>query len=110
MPISAISASTSTASALVQEVDFPTFVTGLIQGVFDANVHACVEQMHAYGDLTAEASASVGHARVDLDAEGAHPDPSDAPRRLAHDRQPLLSTMALMGINRIVVTDGKARG
>lgn len=36
---------------LVAEVDFPTFVAGLIDGVFQAIVDASVQQMEAYGDL-----------------------------------------------------------
>jgi len=84
MPISPVSSSTAHAAALVQEVDFPGFVSGLIEGVFDANVDASVKQMQAYAGFM-----------------------TDEIRHPPHDRQQTLSTMALMGINRIVVTDGK---
>jgi hypothetical protein len=41
----------SQANNLLQAVDFPAFVAGLINGVFDAVVSASVKQMEAYGDL-----------------------------------------------------------
>jgi len=39
------------AESLVQAVDFPDFVDGLIKGTFKANVDASVRQMEAYADL-----------------------------------------------------------
>jgi hypothetical protein len=137
-------------------VDFPTFVSGLINGVFHAIVDASIRQMDAYAKMLADVAKAVdsfmedgltdGHACDDLacrfpgvlclDAgarrklrwcgDGAagsrvvqavlqlpYP-PADmrqivlaARRRLAVQRQQMLATMVLMGINRIVVTDGK---
>jgi hypothetical protein len=40
-------------------VDFPTFVAGLIDGVFQAIVKASIEQMDAYGDLLEGVARSV---------------------------------------------------
>jgi hypothetical protein len=37
--------------ALVDEVDFPTFVAGLVHGTFNAVVDASIRQMEAYADL-----------------------------------------------------------
>jgi hypothetical protein len=88
-------------------VEYPSFVTGLIQGVFDAKVHASIEQSQAYGGLMAGASASADHASSQAGREAAHTGQEAAQGHPAHGRQPLLLTMALMGINRIVVTDGK---
>lgn len=137
-------------------VDFPTFVSGLINGVFHAIVDASVRQMDAYAKMLADVAKSVeafmedglsdDHARDDLvsrfpgvlcldpvarrklrwcgdGAAGSRvvqavlqlPDPPAdmrqivlaARRRLAVQRQQMLATMVLMGINRIVVTDGK---
>ena len=45
---------------LVQTVDFPEFVSGLIQGVFQAIVDASIQQMQAYGELLAATAKSVG--------------------------------------------------
>src|SRR5262249_12722383 len=39
--------------ALVQKVDFPKFVGGLIQNVLQAIVESYIEQMRAYGELVA---------------------------------------------------------
>ena len=49
----------SQAHALLQAVNFPAFVAGLIDGVFDANVDASVKQMQAYSDLLKEIAASI---------------------------------------------------
>jgi hypothetical protein len=163
--------------ALVQKVDFPKFVGGLIQNVFQAIVDSSIQQMRAYGELLANVAKSVDeYARdnisennsrdwlaekypdalgVDMEgtaggfAEGsdaeAPPQPvlaargEDPERRLgeisrdvglekpvtdisdpaeearlvtaarlqiARGRQQLLASMVMLGINRIVVTDG----
>jgi len=85
---------------LVKEVDFPKFVASLVQGVFQAIVDASVQQMEAYAELVASASKQVD--------EFAQDKRSDAPaRELARQRQPQLTTMVLMGINRIVITQGR---
>ena len=46
-------------SSLATAVDFPTFVAGLIDGVFQAIVKASIEQMDAYGDLLEGVARSV---------------------------------------------------
>lgn len=142
---------------LVKKVDFPKFVSGLVQGVFHAVVEASIEQMRAYGELLAAtaktvdqfASENISDAQardhianrfpgavvvdtegekarlragedtgVDLGAElgveGVDLDDDESEQRLvnaaklelARSRQQLLATMVLMGINRIVVTNG----
>jgi hypothetical protein len=160
---------------LVKKVDFPLFVSGLIQGVFKAIVDSSIQQMRAYGELLANVAKTVdqfaqdniseNNARDwlanrfpdDLDittstdagafAEGDEPAPkpkleakgedisatlkaiseelqlakpvtdlSDeaeerrlvlaARLQIARSRQQLLSSMVVLGINRIVVTDG----
>jgi hypothetical protein len=158
------------AGALLQQVSFPTFVSGLIEGVFHAIVKSSIEQMQAYGELVANVAKTLNqfrdenvtenqgrdylvqqfpemfHLDIDTGAEG-----GPAPRvrlrdgvdeeaalkkvnslpidggpltsldddsieekavpaartQLAASRQQLLATMVLMGINRIVVTDGR---
>lgn len=46
--------------ALVQKVDFPKFVGGLIKNVFQAIVESSIEQMRAYGELIANVAKTVG--------------------------------------------------
>ncbi len=145
---------------LVKKVDFPAFVSGLVNGVFKAVVDASMEQMRAYGELLSACAKSVdefardnitdamardnvaskfpgavtvakdetGASRLQLlpDANGndlakaygvSNVDLSDpaaemqllasAKLELGRQRQQLLSTMVLLGINRIVVTDGR---
>jgi hypothetical protein len=161
---------------LVQTVDFPKFVGGLIQNVFQAIVDSSIQQMRAYGELLANVAKSVddyardnisennardwlserfpdqlgidtsamsgGMAEGDeqpvpqprLTAQGENPeealrkisqevqmakpvtDISDeaeeqrlvlaARLQIARGRQQLLASMVMLGINRIVVTDG----
>jgi hypothetical protein len=150
-------------AGLVKDVNFPAFVSGLIDGVFNAIVTASIKQMDAYQKLVANVAKTVdeymkdnitenaardylankypSHLQVDTSGdkpvltpkEGADdfdmPDFSKdlglkeqvssldqdtaentlmpaARRRMAMDRQQLLATMVLMGINRLVVTDG----
>jgi hypothetical protein len=150
-------------TGLVQGVNFPGFVAGLIDGVFNAIVTASIKQMDAYQKLVANVAKSVDEYMKDnitenagrdylasrypdhleVDTSGDKPalkpkeggDDSDLPdfskdlgtrepvssldeetaeqvllpaarRRMAMDRQQLLATMVLMGINRLVVTDG----
>lgn len=172
----AIEQGTDQFGRLVQTVDFPQFVGGLIRNVFEAIVDTSIEQMRAYGELLANVSKSVddfardnitennardwltesfpdqlglnmssfgsGFAEDDeavepapkLEATGEDPDSDlntisaelgvDPPvsdlsdeeeeQRLvlaarlaiARSRQQLLSSMVMLGINRIVVTDG----
>jgi hypothetical protein len=161
---------------LVQKVDFPKFVGGLIKNVFQAIVESSIEQMRAYGELIANVAKTVdqfmqdnissGAGRdwlsqqypdvlsVDLNtgAEGFAEDGEAAPTtatlaahgdnavtrlaeisrdlnlnppvtdisdanaelrlttaarlHMAKSRQQLLASMVMLGINRIVVTDG----
>ena len=151
-------------AGVVQAVDFPGFVSDLIQGVFQAVVDASIQQMEAFAELVANVSKSVDqymkdnitddqardylssqypdHLEPDLQAGRLAPkrdaDPDSAPnfledlglpfelddmsdeeaekelvttakKKLAMDRQQMLATMVLMGLNRIVVTDGQIR-
>jgi hypothetical protein len=150
---------------LVNEVDFPSFVGGLIQNVFISIVQTSIEQMRAYAELVANVAKSaeeymnenigVGQARdylverfpdlldVDVDHDGnsrlrqkdaenegglaeiqqtmgmTGPPVEDlseeeeelrlvnaARLMMAKSRQQLLASMVMLGINRIVVTDG----
>jgi len=165
--------------ALVQKVDFPEFVGGLIKNVFQAIVDSSIQQMQAYGELLANVAKTVDqYARDNISennsrdwlankypdalgveignmsgelAEGsdgapqqtakltttgdnpeealtkisqdlAHlmprpvtdlSDPAEEARlvqaarlEIARGRQQLLASMVMLGINRIVVTDG----
>jgi hypothetical protein len=159
----AIGMSSAAMDELVAAVDFPAFVSGLINGVFSAVVNASIRQMEAYAALIAVAAKSVDafstddisdrsagdalvrefpdtfcwigdrtqrlkcHAQpgsanlarvaeaIGLRAPVTDPQkPAElsriveaARRRVARNRQQTLSTMLLMGINRIVVTDGR---
>ena len=167
------------AVSLIQGIDFPGFVSGLIQGVFHSIVQSSIEQMEAYGKLVADVAKSLNQFRdenttanqgrdhlidqfpdmFELQAPGDDPFgggfgdsqappapkvvlrddvdekqavarlnaslPLDKPvtklddelieallvpaarTQLATGRQQLLATMVMMGINRIVVTEGK---
>ena len=58
--------------SLVAAVDFPSFVAGLIHGVFNAIVAVSIEQMQAYADLIKSVSASVDEfARDKIDERSA---------------------------------------
>jgi len=160
------------AGLLMKQVNFPTFVAGLIQGVFQAIVKSSIEQMEAYSTMIASVAQSLQKFRDDnvsenqgrdhmaqkfpdlfeigVDDFGDSPGPrlrlregvdeGDAMRRvnsqlsfedgqlksmdlsdenvekalvlaartqLARQRQQLMASLVLMGINRIVVTDGR---
>lgn len=144
---------------MVKKVDFPAFVSGLVNGVFKAVVDASMEQMRAYGELLTACTKTVDEfandnitdamardhvrsrfpASVDVetvdqttrlrlrrDADGAElgkaygissidlEDPQSEAKLIAaakvelgRQRQQLLATMVLLGINRIVITDGR---
>lgn len=163
------------AGVLLEQVNFPTFVSGLIEGVFQSIVDASIRQMEAYGRLVADVAKSLNQFRdenvsanqgrdhlveqfpdtfmIDVDS-GDFDEGSGGPRvrlregvdekaalerinsqlpmengplksldledeateqrlvqaartQLATSRQQLLATMVLMGINRIIVTDGR---
>lgn len=168
------------AGALMQAVNFPQFVTGLINGVFHSVVTSSIEQMEAYAKLVADVSKSLNQFRDDNTTQnqgrdhlveqfpdmfqlsmdsgafdmGGFGDGGGAPQgprvvlrdgvdersavdrlnnslplsqpithldddlieatlvpaartQLATGRQQLLATMVMLGINRIVVTDGR---
>lgn len=169
--------------AMVQKVDFPKFVGGLIKNVFQAIVESSIEQMRAYGDLIANVAKTTDQFMADnigeaagrdyladkypdvisigtggddwsepfsdgesADQQAAAPkaqatgedaavrlaqiskemnvnppvtDLSDANAELrlvtaarlemAKSRQQLLSSMVMLGINRIVITDGSIK-
>ena len=55
----AIAAGTEQFGALVQKVDFPKFVAGLIDGVFKSIVDSSIAQMRAYSELLANVAKTV---------------------------------------------------
>ncbi|WP_311238542.1 MULTISPECIES: hypothetical protein [unclassified Xanthomonas] len=168
------------AGALMAAVNFPTFVSGLINGVFHSIVTSSIEQMEAYAKLVADVSKSLNQFRDDNTTQnqgrdhlveqfpdifqlqmgddafgdfggsgdtGAPPQPRVVMRQdvderaaiarvnqslpldkpvttlnddlveavlvpaartqIATGRQQLLATLVMLGINRIVVTDGR---
>jgi hypothetical protein len=155
----------SIAGNLVKEVDFPKFVSSLIEGVFTSIVNSSIKQMHEFGKYLQMVSMTVkefaaekvdpNEARqqlvsqnpnaLELDHSGDSPrvrqksgadddimpdfkalfgleddvdidDEEDEAKvvesqqlQMARQRQQMLATMVLMGINRIVVTDGEIK-
>ncbi len=160
----AMEAGTKAFKELVDSVDFPKFVSGLIEGVFTSIVDSSIRQMQAYGKLLEGVVKSVDQFASDhisqnqardylsdrfpetftVDTNGGKPrlrmrpgvddeekalagvkstlgikedfdlDEEEGEARLtrqaqlemARMRQQQLATMVLLGINRIVVTDG----
>ena len=147
--------------ALVNEIDFPGFVAGLVHGTFDAIVDASIRQMESYSSLVSAVAKTVdqfteenvspnqardwlaqrypGEVRVALPtpeqpspalvptAEGLTPawladyglegeelttelmEQQVLPQVRTHvgaERQQLLATMVLLGMNRVAVRDG----
>ena len=108
---------------LLADVDFPDFVSNLLNGVFDAIVDSSIRQMEAYAKLVAGVAKSLDEfANKNISDNEARDHllnrlPQFFPKggtrtkrrrvQLASSRQQLLATMVLMGINRIVVTDGR---
>jgi hypothetical protein len=105
----------------VGDVDFPDFVADLLENVFEANLNTALKQTDAYLKLLAEATKSVDEFMKKITDRQAFdhlfdrvPDYSACSEskkkrtrvRLASGRQQVLATMVLMGINRIVVTQG----
>ena len=151
------------ARSTLDAIDFPNFVSGLIQGTFQAIVDSSIQQMQAYAEMLKQVAGTVdqfmsenvsdGQARDYLadrygdvltrDSSSGAPklgvnpqarsselpsffndlgfaaaeDLSDdtvedvvvpaARRSLAEQRQQTLATMVMMGINRVVVSDGE---
>ena len=54
-----IPVTTSAFTDLLADVNFPQFVSGLIQGVFQAIVNSSVQQMEAYGELLKNVAQTV---------------------------------------------------
>lgn len=148
--------------AMINEVDFPGFVSQLVSGTFDAIVDASIRQMESYSSLVSAVAKTVdqfteenvtfnqardwlasrypGDVRVQLPEPGAEGEPQLAPRsddnspawladygldgqslstelleqqvlpqvrnRVGAERQQLLATMVLLGLNRVTVRDG----
>jgi len=156
----AIAAGTKEFGDLVKTVDFPKFVSGLVQGVFQAVVNATIQQMQAFGELLAATAKTVDQfaadnisdsqardhianrytsaAKVDVGGDGARLVPTGAEGapnlgaefglgddvdledpeseqqlvtaaklEMARSRQQMMAMMVLLGINRIVVTNGQ---
>ena len=150
----------------IDNVDFPGFVAGLIDGVFNAIVTSSIKQMEAFAELVKNVSKSVDsfmkdnvsedqardylvdrypeHLEVDTSGDkatiaprsdadtdampdffgdlglGAPVDSLDedtieqqlvpaARKKMAMDRQQVLLSLVLMGINRLIVTDGSIK-
>ena len=79
------------AGGATDEVDFPSFVAGLIEGVFQAIIDTSIQQMEAYAALIEDIAKAVRAFEQDDD----------------HRRK--VSRKLSMGINRIVVTSGRIR-
>lgn len=122
---------------VVDQVDFPQFVGNLINGTFQAIVSSSIKQMEAYADLVRNVAASVdGFSKDDVTAQqtrdrlvsrfpeldtsnssssGSSDDPPKVRRRTKpgrftpKDRRRLVAKALLLGINRIVVTNGRVR-
>lgn len=58
-PASTESGATAPLSALLETVDFPSFVSSLIEGTFNAIVNSSVEQMKAYADLLSDVATAL---------------------------------------------------
>lgn len=147
--------------ALVNEIDFPGFVAGLVHGTFDAIVDASIRQMESYSSLVSAVAKTVdqfteenvtpnqardwlaqrypGEVRI-LAPSAEQPQPQLAPAaegltpgwlaeygvegeeltgelleervlpqvrtHVGAERQQLLATMVMLGMNRVAVKDG----
>lgn len=122
---------------VVDQVDFPKFVSDLINGTFQAIVSSSIEQMQAYASLVKNVAASVdAFSKDEATAQQARDrllsrfpelysgsssgnNSSDDPPKLRtrarrgrftpKDRRRLVAKALMMGINRIVVTNGRVR-
>jgi hypothetical protein len=75
-------------------IDVPAFVADLIAGTLHAVLLASTQQMRAYADLVAH-----GLASIEQFSAQAHSRPA------MRQRQQLLASMVLMGMNRVELTD-----
>lgn len=120
-----ISNTSNSAGKVVTDVDFPDFVSSLLNGVFDAIVDGSIKQMEAYAKLVGGVAKSLDEFSNENISDNEARDhlldrlphffqsyskTKRARARLASSRQQLLANMLLMGINRIVVTDGRISG
>lgn len=87
---------------LANEVDFPKFVSSLVNGVFQAIVDASVQQMQSYAEILGSVSQQLDQFIDDSRT-------ASSAREPVRQRQQQLATMVLMGINRIVVTSGQSK-
>ncbi|WP_210418757.1 hypothetical protein [Aliikangiella coralliicola] len=150
------------AGSMINEIDFPGFVSQLVNGTFDAVVDASIRQLESYSDLVAAISKSVDQftsenvtdnqardwlsqkytsdVQLVLPANGSEAQPQLLPRsqglspewlddfdmqgeeltsemleqrilprvrsKVGAERQSLLASMVMLGINRIAVRDG----
>jgi len=117
---------------LIDQIDFPQFVAALIEGVFNAAVHASIDQMDAYGKLVKDVARAIEQFSKDnataeqarewlmakypdlLDSNNGDDDDDHKKRRGARrarltqkERRRLVARATLIGINRIVVTSGR---
>lgn len=96
----------------VRDVSFPSFVAGLIRGVFHAIVDASIKQMEEYADLVGDVAKTLEEFSRD-NVESASIRKwlceriEQRSRNHSKSRQQLLATTVLMGINRIIVTEGR---
>jgi hypothetical protein len=94
-------------SALLDPIDYPAFVSKLIEGVFEAVVNSSIEQMKAYAELLANAGKQIPpFAREIIDIEPSDGDSEEAAAasarfRIARERQQTLATMVMQGLSRI---------
>lgn len=159
----AIDAGSQSFTDTIANVNFPAFVGGLIDGVFNSIVTTSIKQMEAYATMVKNVSKSVDqymkdnvtennardyladrypdHLQVDISGDKPTLKPKEgydesslpdffsdlglktpvtsldednveqqlvpaARRRIAMDRQQMLATMVMMGVNRLVVTNG----
>jgi len=126
-------------SSVAAQVDFPAFVAGLIDGVFQAIVDASIQQMNAYADLVkgvaksvdafAKGNVSSNRARdwlidkyVELAKQNGDDDSGDDSKKTRRKprtkRRPLTRTeertlvaaVTLVGIDRLLLRRRPARG
>ncbi len=126
-------------SSLAAQVDFPAFVAGLIDGVFQAIVDASTQQMDAYADLLTGVAKSVDafakdsvsadrardwllHKYLEFSKEDSDDDSGDdgskKTRRPPHtkhrrltrnEKRALVAAVTLLGIDRLLLHEGPAR-
>src|SRR5229473_2697269 len=97
-----------TTQAILNAVSFPRFVTDLINGVFKAMISSSTQQMNAYVELLNNVSSSLSGSADSVPS--GNPETSLLPFariQMARQRQQMLATMVMLGMQRIVVDSGK---